>query len=450
MKTIQLILIFIICYSTTVSAVTGRHPTGVNVNSNGTSTVLITFHNLDANEQPVDAFWCGDVTSSGVVVGTNPCVPGTLLGHLPSRNDFSRITGTASGGNDGDTNKVSPRKLFKFKSNKLLAPRNLTDVMSIPTAVIRRAYQEAQKGKSSEFFYIRQFVNNGISTYVTVTCRMGGGGARTPLALTKVDLDFSGSGARKAITLVKQSSQLNKFSAIVNYNGSGLLKGRWEIVMPGDIEPSTFDLLSEASLPASERPLQKRYRLISRFQKFLSPSGRTIIAGPDPKLLPTLEKGLYRILFRVEASNDKEGNSDTLAGILHTGGVAGFAMPTLRYFVGATEELSTANKYPPITLLLPHAKTITAERLNFTWMELEDSLGVVVYRIEFYDATGENLLIASAFIKPGSSSYQPPTTVLQKLTQPFIWKVVALDITGKELSNSPLRPLTLQHTPQGE
>ncbi|HFB65667.1 MAG TPA: hypothetical protein ENJ60_09025, partial [Aeromonadales bacterium] len=242
MKYFKLFLLILGILSSNVSAVTGRSPTGVNVNSNGSSTVFITFQNLAPDEIPVDAFWCGDVFNTGVVVGTNPCVPGTLFGHLPKKLDLSRITGAANaqlGGKDSfkstDTN-----------ARKSAAPRNLTDIMSIPTPVIRRAYQEAQKGKSSEFFYVRQFNNNGINTYVTVTCRMGGGGARTPLSLTRVDLNFKTNNARQPITFVKQFERLKPLSAKVSYNGSGLLKGRWELVLPGDVEPSPFDLLSEA------------------------------------------------------------------------------------------------------------------------------------------------------------------------------------------------------------
>jgi len=424
------------------SAVTGRHPTGVNVNSNGISTVLITFHNLDSNEIPVDAFWCGDVTSVGVVVGTNPCVPGTILGHLPKQFDLARITGDGNLVPDTDL----PTTLIKSSSNKKtknLAPRNLTDVMSIPTAVIRRAYQQAQSGASSEFFYIRQFVNNGVNTYVTVTCRMGAGGARTPLAITKVDLDFNGTTSRKALTLVKQGETLDQFSAKINFTGAGLLKGRWEIVMPGDVEPTRFDLLSQASLPAEERLLQKRYRLISRFQKFLSPTGQTTIPGPDPKLLPTLEKGAYRILLRIEASSEKDSASDTLVGTLSSGGVAGFPMPTLRYFVGKTDQ-AELNTYPPLSLLLPHNKqTLSSDQVEFSWFELQDGKHAAVYQIEFYETTGDNKLIASALMKPGESNYKPTGSIISKLRKPFLWRVVALNKKGKTLSTSQLRRIEL-------
>ena len=445
-------LVFVLCVQTILSigdvqSVTGRHPTGVNVNTNGTSTVLITFQNLEANEIPVDAFWCGDVSSTGIVIGNNPCVPGTILGHLPKQFDLARISDgiTVTGPTDLPT-------LNKSKSNnknraKLHGPRNLTDVMSIPTAVVRRAYQQAKRGASSEFFYVRQFNNNGIMTYVTVTCRMAGGGARTPLSLTKVDLDFEGKSYRQAITLIKQSTVVPEFSAEISFTGSGLIKGRWEIVMPGDPEPNRFDLLSEASLPPVERVLQKRYRLLSRFQKFVSPTGRTIIQGPNPKLLPSLEKGMYRILLRIEASSDKEGNSETTIGTLKTGGVAGFPMPTLRYFVGDNEQLKQSKKLPPISLLLPHSnQTLPAVGLKFTWFDIQAADSVAAYRIEFYQQSGEKKLIASAIKKPGESQFSPSETTLKKLIEPFLWRVVAINSQGKALSTSQLRNLQVRTT----
>jgi len=66
MKYLHLFLILWGLYATSVLAVTGRSPTGVNVNSNGVSTVLITFQNLAPNERTVDAFWCGDFDISTI------------------------------------------------------------------------------------------------------------------------------------------------------------------------------------------------------------------------------------------------------------------------------------------------------------------------------------------------------------------------------------------------
>jgi len=445
MKTKYSLCLILAMVTSQILAVSGRHPTGVNVNSNGPTTVVITFHNIQPTEQPVDAFWCGDVTTSGVVVGTNPCVSGTLLGHLPRQLDISRLQAAATIDPDGNTD------LNQGQNNNLAGPRNMTDVMSIPTAVIRRAYQEAQRGASSEFFYVRQFVNNGISTYVTVTCRMAGGGARTPLSLTKVDLNFNDFSSRNAVTVFQQSEQIENFSASINYTGSGLLKGRWELVMPGDAEPTHFDLLSEASLPIEERPLQKRYRLISRFQKFLPPTGRAVIPGPDPRLLPTMATGLHRILFRIEASNDKEGNTNTLRGIAATGGAAGFAMPTLRYLVSDSKDsvANGQNSDAAIKLLLPQNKQrIRSNNVKFSWLEPKQSANLSIYRIEFYQADKEQSLLTSALLKPSTTTYTPTQTILKKLNSGFYWRIVALNKNGDEIHHSSLRYSEIIHIDQ--
>ena len=425
-------------------AVTGRHPTGVNVNANGVTSVLITFQNLQPGELPTGAFWCGDVTATGVVVGTNPCVPGTLLGNLPAQYDISQlgrqinpvdpmVPGTDLPGANPGTNPGTN-------------PRNLTDVMSIPVAVIRRAYQEAQRGNSSEFYYVRQFTLNGVNTYVTVTCRMAGGGARTPLSLTRVDLDFVDNDSREPILFINQGDTLPAFTTQLAFNGAGVLKGRWEIVTPGQTEPTPFDLLTEASLQPEDRGLQKRYLLVSRFQKMLAPTGKITIAGPDPRLLPTQQPGLYRVLFRVEATTDVESLSDTSNGILQGGAVAGFPMPTLRYFVGTRDQFVRQVNYPPVELTLPrHKRHLNIDRVIFQWRDLFAAPQVAVYQSEFYDKVSKKL-VGQALIKPGIEQYRVAKNLQNKLTNTVLWRIRALDADGNQLSESNLREITLAKT----
>jgi hypothetical protein len=64
--------------------------------------------------------------------------------------------------------------------------------MTIPANVARRAYQAAERGALSPFFYVRRFVSSsgGPDEYVFVTCRPSFGGAGTPLSLTDVVLSF--------------------------------------------------------------------------------------------------------------------------------------------------------------------------------------------------------------------------------------------------------------------
>src|SRR5690606_22454054 len=102
------------------------------------------------------------------------CDPSTIFGRLPIRFDQSRLNANES---------------------------RFTDIMSIPPSVARRAYQAADRGEPSAFFYVRRFVSTvgGPDEYVFVTCRLAGGGARVPLALLDVRLSFAVERSAPAI-----------------------------------------------------------------------------------------------------------------------------------------------------------------------------------------------------------------------------------------------------------
>ena len=137
------------------------HPTGVNVNSQGATTVFLTFGGLNGY-RPVEALWCSRLVTAAPDVGLR-CDPATILGSLPVRYDQSTL-GTGA----------------------------LTDIMSIPPSVARRAYQAAEAGGDAGFFYVRRFSSAAVGPdqYVAVTCRMAGGGARVPFSLLDVELGF--------------------------------------------------------------------------------------------------------------------------------------------------------------------------------------------------------------------------------------------------------------------
>src|SRR5262249_28426280 len=161
------------------------------------------------------------------------------------------------------------------------------DIMTIPPSVARRAYLAAAAGGDSRFFYVRHFVNTagGPDQFVAVTCRLTGGGARVPFSLTDVKLRFDlarNEKADRALLFVEPEEKIPTVKAEISYTGTGRLKGRWEIVQPGDELPEERDLLTEASVPAEERGSMRRYTEIERFNLFLPPVGRFILNGPDP------------------------------------------------------------------------------------------------------------------------------------------------------------------------
>ncbi len=392
--------------------------------------MFLTFQNLDPGEAAVEAFWCGEllpaVAASNptlqlpfAVQTANPCLPASIYGRLPLRLDRSR---------------TSTSGVFT----------NLTDVMTIPASVARRAFQDAQAGLNSSFFYVRRFSGGiGGDKFVIVTCRMGGGGARVALALLNVRLSFEAERGKAAVLAVARGERPPRFAASIQYNGTGMLKGRWEVVMPGDVEPSDEDLLTEATLPVELRSRQRRYTLIDRFEIFLPPTGDVTIPGPDPRRLPHQVDGAYKVLLRIEASDDKEATSNTGAGALAiAGGVAGFPLPVLRYFVGSGDTLSAlavSSAALPLFAPEPGAAAKSTEPLEFSWIEAHSA---ALFRVEV-EADAKPVL--SALVRPGAARYgAPPWFAPAQQGKTLRWRVVGLDAGGREITRSEWRALTIE------
>jgi hypothetical protein len=385
-----------------------RDPVGVNINMQGATSVFITFGGL-ASQVPVEAAWCGDLVPAAPDLGQK-CDPRTLFGQLPIRYDQSRLAGST-----------------------------FSDVMSIPPSVARRAYQAAARGSDPTFFYVRRFesLSGGPDEYVFVTCRLSAGGARSPLALLDVRLRFAGD---PTVLSVERGQVPPALEAEIAYNGTGRLEGRWEVVLPGDAPPQSRDLLTEATLPPEERPLQRRYTELARFNVLLQPTGRFVLPGPDAALLPTEVEGMHQILLRVEATEEREADSDLGAagagtGVVHSGGVAGFPLPVLRYYVGSVPAVGA---FSPI-LPADQARLPAGQPLDFTW-ELRAS--AVLYRIEFADSAGQSLF--GAVVQQGIGTYRAPSWLRDRVADGRLrWRVVALGSEGEDVAATGWRELEL-------
>jgi len=396
------------------------NPTGVNVNMNGATTAFLTFGGL-GSYRPVEAEWCGELISAAPATGLK-CNPSTVFGRLPVRLDQSRLSGTSA----------------------------FTDIMSIPPSVARRAYQAAQSGQKSSFFYVRRFSNpaGGQDQYVAVTCRLAGSGARVPFSLVDVTIKFN---VETPILFLKPGEQAAPLSARIEYNGTGRLKGRWEIVYPGEDPPSERGLLTEATLPLEERGTQRRYTEVGRFNVFLPPTGEVVLEGPDIKRLPTTTEGMYMVLLRVEASDDKEADSNLGSvgagtGVVHAGAVAGFPLPPLRYIVGAgTSTLSETSASSQLRALSPLADAaVTGDApLIFTWAE--GSMRAAFFRIEVRTSSGDDVI--EAIVPRGPGLYRAPSWLLEKAGSNPEWRVVALDLLGRRIQETQWRRIVTS-TPQ--
>lgn len=409
MRTLGFLLVSLLSVPVATAAAVRVHPDGVNVNSQGATTVFLTFGGLQG-QVPAEAVWCGELIPATPDIGLK-CDPSTIFGSLPSRFNQSRLSGTGG----------------------------FTDIMSIPPSVARRAYQAAADGQRSSFFYVRRFVRpgGGPDEYVAVTCRMAGGGARVPLALLDVQLRFA---TDVPVLHVQQDVPPPPLQAEITYNGTGRLKGRWEVVLPGDELPTPEDLLTEATLPLERRGLQRRYTELERFNIFLPPTGRVVLPGPDVQRLPATLGGTHLVLLRVEASDDKEADSNLASagagqGIVHSGAVAGFPLPVLRYIVGSAD-----SNGPPsgggLELLLPRegAPASVTGVVDFAWTAVRQA---GFYRLDIHDTTGN--LLHSAYLQPGIETYRAPSWLQEKAPAGVRWRVVALDLRGRDVMMSPWR-----------
>jgi hypothetical protein len=383
-------------------------PRGVNVRTFGSTTVFLTFFGLDEDQRPGEALWCGAINAN------QSCVPGTVFGRLPIRSSLARRSST----------------------------NNLTDIMTIPASVARRAYQDALQGNSSEFFYVRRFVGRTgePDEFVAVTCRLSGGGARVPLALTNVRLEFVGntpatkSQPNRVIQVLAQGTAASRLQADIRYNGTGRLKGRWEVVLPGETLPTRQDLLTEATLPIEQRGLQRRYTLVESFDRFLPPTGQVILPGPDPSKLPTNTTGLHLVLLRIEATDDREGNSFTGTATINSGGVAGFPMPVLRYFVAPSRQSVPADAKksqipaPTLTLVqpIPNAQIPSTQPITFRW---QPTANAKAYKMIIQEADNDTLVL-SAVLNPETTGYTAPPWLQTSGEKSLKWQVQAISETG--------------------
>jgi hypothetical protein len=382
-------------------------PGTVNVRQVGVTSAYLTYRSL-AGKVPLEGTWCREVMLGDM------CVPGTILGRLPARSDISTL-----GGNS----------LFD----------TATVIMTIPASVVRRAYQSSQAGGSSIFFFSQHFAfpGGGGDEYVIVRCRMGGGGARSPLSLTNVVIQFD---TDKEVLSVARNQVPPIYKAIINYNGSGRLKGRWEVVLPGDPQPDRRDLLTEPSVPLDKRGRQRRYTILSRFDIFLPPTGKVVIPGADPRKLPNSYDGRHLILLRVEATDDQESRSLLVDDVdylsfVKTGGVAGFPMPVLRYYVGKTSHVipdsMEASKEGDIRLLLPKPNLTygLTDIIKFYWKKFNNTL---IYKLEVANSEG---LIFAAAVDPKDHSYSAPSW-LKKNQGALRWRVLAYGGKGAPIAQS--------------
>ena len=124
-----------------------------------------------------------------------------------------------------------------------------------------------------------------------------------------------------------------------------------------------------------------------------------------------------------------DSDSNTGAGIVPTGAVAGFSMPTLRYYVGNSSNTDinqltnisvqndAENEFQPIVL---------------RWKETAKTR---LYRVEIEDDA--NKKVFSAIVLPPGKEYQLPSFIRQlTLSKQLKWRVAAIGDDGITLQET--------------
>jgi hypothetical protein len=122
-------------------------------------------------------------------------------------------------------------------------------------------------------------------------------------------------------------------------------------------------------------------------------------------------------------------------GLVHSGGVAGFPIPPLRYQVGGVGAVGVTGAGLRLLHPLPGATLDPAASLRFAWTA---SPGAVLYRLEVESAGGESILEAIRTVE--TLDYDAPDWLAQQLSgAAFRWRVVALGASGTVVTTTPWR-----------
>ena len=243
----------------------------------------------------------------------------------------------------------------------------VTETVVMPVKIMEKVLQQG----TAQFIYKRSFnIGWGDATInLTVSGETGG-----TLGIRRLALYF-GNG-RAETTVMKYTPDLKAY-ADISYNGSGLLKGYWEV----------------------------DGRLLSYVSEPLPASQQITLTTPDIPALPTFDLGTHTLRFVVTNPNPDQG----------------IPLPTLVYFVttdeAAAKQIGLTLKNPAEATEVPYASQ------KYEWQTIRS----VVYLIQFFETQGGKPVF-SAYTKKGF--YQLPQLVLKKIFQSgetYYWRVIGFD-----------------------
>ena len=265
------------------------------------------------------------------------------------------------------------------------------ETLTILPSVMQKAFSMG----SSQITYTRSFSNDSgtvkVNTSIEIRITTG---AAADLMITGMQLYFQN---HQPVVTIKRNDPALKTYADINYVGSGVLQGYWEV---------DGNLLSNV------------------IQTITSGSAITI-ESPAPPILPTFSSGSHRIRFVVTKPSQN------------------IPFPDISYYV-STEEPKTVEvkKLTPLNLLFPYNNgVVNYAPITFLWATRE--AGVATYFVEFYLKDKEKTLF-SAYTK--NPNYSLPETILTTFFSPgktYLWKVKGFDTVNNVIGESALFTFTM-------
>jgi hypothetical protein len=259
--------------------------------------------------------------------------------------------------------------------------------------ILPSVMQKALSMGYSKMTYNRSFTNgtNTVNTQVEISITTA---AAADLMITRMQLYFQ--NRQPVITIKRNDSSLRTYAEI-NYVGSGLLQGYWEV-------DGNF---------------------LSNVNQTITYGTAIRIESPAPPILPTFTSGTHRIRLVITKPSQN------------------IPFPEIRYYVTSEEpRLVEAKKLTPVSLLFPHNKgVISYAPVTFLWATRET--GIAAYFLEFYFKDEEKLLF-SAYTK--NPSYSLPETILKTFFSPgktYAWKVKGFDTFNNVATESTLFTFTM-------
>ena len=386
--------------TSTLIGITSATSTLIDVAMAGPTPLAIRYTQA-SNDTPLGGQYCSALAIGYPATGvasSNPCAPGSSLGSA------GPALGFGAGAQTGEQ-------------------------LVVPESIARQATQRARGSSGSGIFYfVRRFASG---KYAVIRLRLIGDSPSAALVFTDVRLAFNQNAGSQSIGFFKRGQAMPPLSATLRYRGAGLIRARWEVVLPGDEPPSALDLTSEASLSPQQRAQQRRYRVLDRIQVLLPARGGGVLRGPDPQLLPNDQYGQYLLLLRIETADSVSGAPS---------GAAPFVLPVLRYYIGESGGLPA----PEPLVLLSALMQADGQPPVFEWRQIDHA---ALYLVEI-EALGQ--LVFSAHVLP---DLQAPTGHYAAL--PFMaeswsapggrWRVLAFASDGQLQAQSPWREIPKPH-----